>query len=793
MEAFVHPGIPPVWTTARKVGVGTAYSSRSKVWFTLARGIVTESYYPRVDIPNLRDLQFLITDGQTFVHEEQFDTEHVIEWVDPQAPIYRLINTDRGGRYRLIKTIITDPDSDALLMQVQFEVLQGSPEDYSLFVLAAPQVKNNGWGNSGQVSEHGGRTVLTAWREDIALALAVSCPFARTSVGFVGFSDGWQDLRNLRMDWTFETATDGHIALTGELVFPRDGEFTLALGFGSDSVSASQTAVEAVEKDFTDLCTRYVAGWKEWFAQLDPKFISAGEKDSLLYASAIVTKTHEDKMFPGAIVASLSVPWGEIRSDPNTGGYHLIWPRDLVHIASGLLAIGDRETPLNTLKHLSKTQKPNGSWPQNMWVDGAPYWRGLQLDEVAMPILLAWRLAQSGVLDFDPYPDLVRPAALFIARSGPITDQERWEENSGYSPSSLAAAIAALVCAAEFAGQATDEGVAAYLLSVADTWATKIEDWTFTHCGELLPDHPEYYERIAVVQADTARQAGTECRTFLPIRNQPNDAQISQCCLVDPSSLDLVRLGLRAADDPHVLATLPVIDGVLRTDTPCGPGWRRYNNDGYGEHENGAPFDGSGLGRVWPLLTGERGHYELAAGHRQEASSLLRTLACFANEGRMIPEQVWDAPDIPERELFLGRGTGSATPLIWAHAEYLQLWRSLSDGKVFDRIEPVYQRYVRQGVRSDLAIWKPNHQISAVRAEERIRIEVDAPAHLYWTADRWATSHCEVMAEIAPGVWAWTFPARLFSPGRMLQFTFQWLGSEGGSGWESRNFVISVA
>lgn len=378
------------------------------------------------------------------------------------------------------------------------------------------------------------------------------------------------------MDWTFETATDGHIALTGELVLPSTGEFTLALGFGPDSVSAAQAAAEAAEKDFSELCTRYVMGWKRWFAKLDAKFISAGKMDPLLYVSAIVAKTHEDKTFPGATAASLSVPWGEIQSNPNTGGYHLIWPRDLVHTASGLLAIGDRESPLKTLKYLSKTQKPNGSWPQNMWVDGAPYWHGLQLDEVALPILLAWRLERSGALDFDPYPDLVRPAALFIARSGPITDQERWEENSGYSPSSLAAAIAALVCAAEFAERANDEGVAAYLLSVADTWATKIEDWTFTHCGELLPGHPEYYERIAVVQAETARQVGTECRTFLPIHNQPNDFRISQCCLVDPSCLDLVRLGLRAPNDRRVLATLPVIDGVLQTDVPAGFGWRRY-------------------------------------------------------------------------------------------------------------------------------------------------------------------------------------------------------------------------
>ncbi len=788
MEAFGHPGLPPVWATARKVGVGTALSSNSKVWFTLARGIVTEVYYPRVDMPNLRDLQFLISDGQTFVHEEQFDTEHIVEYLDPRAPAYRLINTDREGRYRLVKRVITDPDSDALVMHMAFEALRGQPSDYTLYVLVAPQVKNRGYGNFARVVEYRHGPALLAWREDIHLALVASTPFSRASVGFVGFSDGWQDLRNFRMDWTFDAASDGHVALTGQIALGESSQLTLALGFGPDSDEALFTAIAAVEKDFDALLARYLTDWRNWFAGLHDLSTTAHDGGRLFRTSAIALKSHEDKTYPGAFVASLSVPWGETQGDANTGGYHLVWPRDLVHIATSLLAIGDQATAAHTLKYLAQTQRPDGSWPQNMWLDGTPYWNGLQLDEVALPILLAWHLARCHALDFDPYPNLVRRAALFIARHGPVTPQERWEENGGYSPATLAAEITALVCAGEFARAAGETSLADYLLSVADYWATKVEDWTFTHCGELLPGYPEYYERIASLTPENLDQAGTECRVFLPLRNlPPHIAQHSQCCIVDAGFLELVRHGVRAPNDPHISKSLAMIDSLLEVDTLSGPAWHRYNHDGYGEKADGAPYDGTGVGRAWPLLTGERGHYELAAGHNPVP--LVAALEGFANEGGFLPEQVWDAPDIPERNLLLGRGTESATPLAWAHAEYVKLLRSLADGQVFDCLEPVYQRYVRQGVRSSLVICKFNHKVRAIRSEQRLRLEVYAPAELHWSADEWATVHREPMVEIAPGVRAREFPSGLFSSGRALRFTYYWPQVRR---WEGRDFVINV-
>ncbi len=807
-HAFGWPGTAPTWQTAQKLGLGTAVGSRSRVWFTLARGIVTEVYYPRVDVANVRDLQCLVSDGRTFVHEEQYDLRHEVAALEPGVPAYRVRSVDPQRRYRLHKRIVTDPDADALLVEVTFEAVHGRLEDYALYLLLNPQVKNSGFHNWARVEAIGGQTVLVAWREDVALALAASAPVDRASCGFVGRSDGWQDLYdNLHMDWTFEAADDGNVALTAQVRLTDTGSaddrsvscpgarptglarFTAVLGFGSTVREAIGTTLATLAKPYADVEAAYVAGWRSYLRSLalEPFVAQSGDGGRLVYTSAMVLAVHEDKTYPGAHIASLSIPWGERTPAAETGGYHLVWPRDLYHMATGRLAVGDVAAARRALVYLMTTQRPDGSWPQNAWVDGTAYWGGLQLDEVALPVLLAWRLrAVDGLGDVDVWP-MVRQAALFIARTGPVTPQERWEENAGYAPGTLAVEIAALWCASAFATAAGEERLAAYLLEVADSWATRVEDWTFTHCGEVLPGHPEHYERIASVRPEDVDRAGTECRVFLPVRNRPGQALVSQCCLVDPSFLELVRYGVRAAHDPHVLKTLEVVDALLRVETPCGPAWRRYNGDGYGEREDGAPYDGIGVGRAWPLLTGERGHYELAAGH--EPSPYARALECFANAAGFLPEQVWDAPDVPERGLVLGRGTGAATPLAWAHAEYLKLLRSIVDGRPFDRIEGVYDRYGRKGTRSDLVIWAFTHPARAMRAAHRLRIEVHAPAELHWSADGWITVHHDPMQELVAGVWAREFPAGLFSPGRAPRFTFYWPAT---GRWEGRDFLVEV-
>ena len=326
------------------------------------------------------------------------------------------------------------------------------------------------------------------------------------------------------------------------------------------------------------------------------------------------------------------------------------------------------------------TQEWDGHWPQNMWLDGRPYWNGVQLDETAFPILLVDLARRAAGLFPDALAHLwpmIRKAAGFVLQNGPVTQQDRWEEDGGYSPFTLAVTIAGLLTAADLAEICGEGALAPYLRETADIWNAGIERWTYARDTDLARrlGIEGYYVRIAPPEvADGA----SPIHGFVPIKNRPPEqSALPAVELVSPDALALVRYGLRAPDDPRILNTVRAIDALLRAETPFGPVWHRYNGDGYGEHEDGAPFDGTGVGRAWPLLTGERAHYELAAGHRARAEDLMRTMEAFANESGLLPEQIWDAPDIPARELFFGRPSGSAMPLVWAHAEYLKLRRSL--------------------------------------------------------------------------------------------------------------------
>ncbi len=686
-EAFGAPGSPPTWASARKQAVGTALDPRSHVWFTIAEGVLTEVYHPSVDCPNQRDLQLLVTDGEELFHEERRDLLHEIAWLEEGVPAFRITSRDPQGRYRLTKTVCTDPEADCLLLRVRYEPLVEAARRYRLHLLWAPHMGNLGTGNHARTRRHGSRGWLLARRGPHYAALAATAPFRRMSAGYVGRSDGWQDLhRHRRMAWSFAEAGPGHVALTAEIDLPADSTFIACLAFGNSESAAMESAADSLlRRGFAAVLQAYMDGWRAYQAGLLDLSGQSGDGGRLYRRSVAVLRTHLDKRQPGAGVASLSIPWGEsARADEPAGGYHLVWPRDLHHQAMGLLAAGDRQAPVEILRYLRSRQQPDGRWLQNFWIDGRPYWEGLQLDEVGYPILLAHRLRDEGLLDRKPDP-MVRRAADFLVAHGPVTPQDRWEENRGYSPHTLAVAVAALRAAAAVAEAAGEAPQAATYHRVAQSWDRHIEDWTFTDCGRLLPGHAEHYERIALIPpADTGAHL-PECRVFLPIRNLPPEAMYghSQCCVVDGGFLELVRLGLRAPDDPHVLKTLPVWDALCRRDTPCGPAWYRYNGDGYGEHDDGSPFDGTGRGRLWPLLAGERGHYELAAG--RDPAPCIEALECFANEGGMLPEQVWDAAPIPERGLQPGRGTGSATPLAWAHAEYVLLLRSRREGRVFVR------------------------------------------------------------------------------------------------------------
>lgn len=686
-EPFGSPGLPSNWSRAQKQGVGTAMNSRSRVWFTIGEGILTEVYYPSPDTPVMRDLQCLISDGKTFVHEERRDLVHSVEWVSPGVPAFRITSSDPESRYQLVKTICTDPRRNALQMDIRLDPSPGFRKTLSLYLLWAPQIGNLGSNNQGAVRQRRDeRTILCAWRGPSHAVLTSTAPFLKMSAGYVGFSDGWQDLmKHKKMEWSHSQAGPGHVALSAEIDMRQGLSFTVCLGFGKSYRQALRTAIGSLGRSFSEILVEYGKGWNSFQNRMLDLSSASGDGGVLFRRSVAILKTHFDKHEKGAAVASLSIPWGErTNADQPVGGYHLVWPRDLVQVALGLLAAGDKNTPVHVLRYLLSRQDPDGSWPQNFWIDGTPFWSGLQLDQVAFPVILAHRLMKTKRLPFDPYPG-VQKAADFLIAYGPRTPQDRWEENAGLSPGTLAAVVSALYCASELAETRGEKTQSETYLRVAKSWDERIESWTWTDCSRLLLDHPEHYERVAAISPASLRGQVDECRILIPLHNQTsgNPQEISQCCVVDSSFLELVRRGLRDPHDSRIQKTLLVYDAVCQKDTRCGSVWLRYNGDGYGESDDGTPFDGMGRGRPWPLLSGERGHYELALG--MDPISFIKTIECSAGSTGLIPEQVWDGKDIPEKGLSNGKGTGSATPLAWAHSEYLRLLRSRQDGAVFDR------------------------------------------------------------------------------------------------------------
>jgi glucoamylase len=786
-----HPGIPPRWTSSAKSGVGTSINDQSRVWFTVSHGIIDEVYYPRIDQVNTRDMGFLVTDRKDFFSEEKRHTNHEIAALAPGVPGYRLVNTCMEGRYRITKTIVTDPRQDALLLRVTFEPLQGALDDYALYVLLAPHIGNAGYGNDGHVGDYKGVPMLFAERGATALALASSAGYAGMSCGYVGVSDGWQDInQHHRMTWFYEQANDGNIALTGEIDLKAcGGTFVLALAFGQDDAEAGLRARAALLRDFDEAAGSYIQEWQQFQKRcLDLDNTEKGPI-SLYRVSTAVLKTHQAKRSVGGMIAGLSIPWGVAKGDDDLGGYHLVWPRDLVESAGGMLAAGDVVGAQQTLIYLICTQDADGHWPQNMWLNGEPYWSGIQMDETAFPILLADALYRLGGLDgVDPWP-MVRRASSFLVCNGPVTGQDRWEEDGGFSPFTLAVEIAALLAAADFAERAEEPAAAAYLRDTADTWNSHVEQWTYVTGTDLAQQIgvEGYYVRIAPQEVS---DASSPVSGFVTIKNRPPDQSEEPLThIVSPDALALVRFGLRAANDPRMVNTVRVIDAQLRSETATGPVWHRYNDDGYGEHEDGSPFNGTGIGRGWPLLAGERAHYELAKSNRAEAERLRKVMAAQTSPGGLIPEQVWDAPDVPEYELFNGQPSGSAMPLVWAHAEYAKLVRSLHDGRVFDLPPQPVQRYQVDQIASPYAIWRFNQKARSIPAGKKLRVEVLAPAMVQWRADNRKTTHNVDTTDTTLGTHIVDLPVDDLKPGRAIIFTFFWCED---NHWEGTEFTVQI-
>ena len=788
-DAPGSPGIKPYWTSSAKDGIGTALSIESRIWFSVSHGIVNEVYYPRIDIANTRDIQFIVTDGKDFFSEERRDTIHEMKRHDGKIPAFEIHNICKKGFYEIFKTVISDPHSDVLLQKVKFKILKGTP--LRIFVLIAPHIKNHGCCNNAWVGDYKGSPSLYAERENIAFSLQVSTGFKDASSGYVGVSDGWQILKKYGyLAETYQRSSNGNVALVAEINPDDNGEFVVSLGFGENPAEAGEKAKLSLQKGFDKAHKYYVDVWDTFLKTLTKP--SGDEKFDLYDVSCTVIETHRAKgQFPGAIIASLSIPWGNSKSDDDLGGYHLVWPRDMVESAEALIAVGDFDTSRKALEFLKVTQESDGHWNQNMWLDGSPYWQGVQMDETAFPIILADMLKRNGIIKAEYAWDMVRKAAQYVASYGPVTQQDRWEEDGGFSPFTSAAEIAGLLCAADFAHETHNHKVAEFLRETADIFNSNIERWIYATETETAKKYgvDGYYVRIAPPDS-SMKWADSAMKGLVPIKNRPFWEEMqSPENIISTDALALVRFGLRRADDPRIVNTVKMIDSLLKTDTPSGPVWHRYNHDGYGEHKDGRPFDGTGTGRGWPLLSLERGHYELALGNRKKALELISVVKKQTSPGGLLPEQIWDSPDIPERGLINGKPSGSAMPLVWAHSEYIKLARSIMDNKIFDMPPQTYKRYIVEKKTSNKIIWSFTNKVKSIESGRVVRIHVLAKAKIHWSRDGWKTVTDTETVESGIGIHYMDMDTGKMKTGENFVFTFFWIDS---GNWEGKNFTVTV-
>lgn len=663
-DAFGRPGIAPTWSSSAKDLIITSLGP-SRLWVTLGHGIVNEVYWPATGLPQVRDLGFIVAGPGTWT-EIKREKRYTVTTPAPWLPLPQVVH--EGDGYRLTLEFLPDPGRDVLLISYR---LEGA--GLRLYPLLAPHLSLSGTNNTAWVEGND----LYAQRQDRSLCLTSYPPFRRGTAGFVGASDGWQDFaRYGRMTWEFGRAEDGNVALMGELNAPGG---VLALAFALTPQGARTLSRSSLAEGYSHVREKYVADWSRWaeglrLTESDPELARAA------CLSAAVLRIHEDRTYPGAIVASLSIPWGTRGNDP--GGYHLVWTRDAVEAALGLFVAGQIDDCKRVLAYLAARQEPEGHWRQNFYPDGRGYWGAVQLDEVALPIILAATLRQAGEHETAATIAMVQRAAAHIARHGPLTGQERWEENAGASPFTLATEIVALVAAAPYL-----EGVdREYALALADSWNERIAEWTYARDTPLSRRYGAdgYYVRIA------APPAAGGLDGEIPVQNRDGLA-VRAHEMVGLEFAHLARLGLREANDPRMRDTVTVVEGLLKVDTPAGPAFYRYNGDGYGEHADGSPFDGQGIGRPWPLLTGERGHLALLQG--EDPLSYLRAMTAMGGTCGLLPEQIWDAEPVPTRGLFPGKPSGSAMPLVWAHAEFLKLQAARTHGRPIELLDIVRERY----------------------------------------------------------------------------------------------------
>ena len=749
--------------------VTTALGS-SRVWVTMGFGILNEVYWPATGQPQIRDLGFIVA-GPSGWFEVKRVNRYAFVMPERCVPLPQV--THKGDDYELFFEVVPDPTRDVVLISYRL-----TGKDLKLYALLAPHLGNSGEHNNAHAGDD-----LSAWRDANALCLLADCGFSRSSAGYVGVSDGWQDFfRNGRMTWEYSDALDGNVALMGEL---NANEGRLALGLSNAIAGARTKARSSLSEEYRRICQKFAQGWEEWGKTITiPEAPSEVRREA--WVSAIVLKVHEDRTFPGSMVASLSVPWGN--ASDSLGGYHLVWARDCVEAALALLGAGRIEGCRDIMSYLIAVQNANGSWNQNWFPDGDPFWTGTQLDEVGFPIILAAKLAEQNALGGISGVDaMIARAASFLVAHGPISPQDRWEENSGISPFTLGIEIVALIAAADFlSGEERD-----FVLSLADCWNERIEDWTYVTGGPLADQFgvPGYYVRIgpAAVQGGLCGRVNVANRwgESVPARE-----------LLGMEYLYLVRLGLRSPDDPRIKDTFKVTEAALKVETPSGIAYHRYNEDGYGEHADGSPYDGNGIGRAWPLLTGERGHFALQAG--EDPLPYLEMMTRMTGPTGLIPEQIWDAPAVPKRLLEPGKPTGSAMPLVWAHAEFLKLLCAREQKRPLELLKSVEKRLQDKAARGRTPggtpggtwHWRTDTPFDVLPAERDLLIEMERPFVLHMGFDGWQAIEDRPSAALAFGRHGVRVKRAELAGRGVLDFTRYFIKD---TKWEGSDHSIKVA
>jgi glucoamylase len=809
------PGAASIWTPSNNTILGTAANTTSDVWFTGYNGIIGEVYYPTADTPNTTDLQFLIGDSNhTWVDEEKVATTSQVSLYNNHSLAWVVTNTATSGKYKITKIIYTDPSRNTLIQQVTFTALTGTISNYLLYVLYNPTMHDAGNNNSSSTQVYNGRTMLvtTDSSGNYASALAASFPYVSgmTSSGFVGVNDGWTDLKgssncgsstcpDYTMNYTYSAANNGNTAQTGEIDLSDGGTintqtatsvtFNLDLSFGqagggNSSVLNAEQTLAGTLGDTSNMLSTYVSQWNSFDNSLNvPPAVGSTQaiqqaRQQEYYLAANVLKASQDKQ-TGAFVAGLGTPWGESNGDSDAGGYHLVWERDMYEFSSALIVAGDTADPKRALLWAFDTQQQSdGHFPQNSYVNGTPYWTGIQMDEQAFPLILAWKL---GVTDSTDYNNHIKPAADYIIEHGPWTGEERWEENSGFSPSTIAAEIAGLLCAAQIAGDNGDTVNQNRFTSYADYYQQLVQDWTFTTSGPLGNGY--YFERID-------DDANPNDGHTINIAN--GGGSHDERSVVDAGFLELVRQGVMPANSPYITLSLPVIDSTIEQTVNGNQYWHRYNYDGYGEQADGSDYNGTGIGRLWPILSGERGIYTIATGGN--ADSFITDMTAAENGSGMIPEQVWDnsAPS----GYTPGTPTKSMNPLNWAMGEYITLLFSAANNDIADVPSVTLSRYVTNAYQPHsgyVVDYNPAqlYQGSALTIYYDGSLASGSHVYLHWGENNWQNIDAvdKPLVKMANGFWETTISVPVDAT--QINFAF----NNGSGTWDNNgggNWNVSI-